>query len=378
VYFLFFKGSKWIIVLNLFTAIFLCPSPSFAQDIRRVDSLKSLLQKTVDDKLKCDVLYALSTEYGAWDPYAALDYAEKGLQLAIDLGDTLRVVKGHRVKGQLYRRVDDLTHSIKSFREGETIASRHRFQREIREEYKDILNGIAITYTFFADYDKALEYNFKSLLLHEEDNNKGDISIVLNNIGLVYFKLKNYLSALEYYEKSLQYKLESDDHFDLDRLLINMGLCYNQIKDFPQAQNRINEAFQVCAADCSNEIMIEGQFALGVSFYGMKDYSNALKHFQESLKISTEIGNKRFQTENLIYIAHVHVNQRDTGKAIDVLNQVEELASAAGFNEILIQTYKEFANVYTLRDEFKLASFYKDKYITLKDSIYSGEQDNSG
>ena len=73
------------------------------------------------------------------------------------------------------------------------------------------MNGLALDYTYIAEYDKALEYHFRISCVREEEGNKAEISITLNNIGLVYFKLHNYESALKYYEKCLAIKGEVQD-----------------------------------------------------------------------------------------------------------------------------------------------------------------------
>ena len=77
------------------------------------------------------------------------------------------------------------------------------------DEYKKILNGLAVAYTFKAEYDKALEYNFQSLVVREAEGDKAEISITLNNIGLVYFKLHNYEGALKYYNQMFKLKAGS-------------------------------------------------------------------------------------------------------------------------------------------------------------------------
>ena len=86
----------------------------------------------------------------------------------------------------------------------------------------------------------------------------------------------------------------------MDRLLINMGLCYNQLKNYTDAKKFINQGFETCGDDCNEQIKIEGEYGLGISHYGLSNFEEGEKHFNESLKISRKIDNKRFQAENLI------------------------------------------------------------------------------
>jgi signal transduction histidine kinase len=242
----------------------------------------------------------------------------------------------------------------------------------IREE-KLILNAVALAYTLKADYEKALDFNFQSLVIREREGNKSDISIALNNIGLVYFKLKNYDKALEYYERSLKYKKEANDTYDLDGLLINMGISNIHLKQPEKAKKYIEEGLQLCGNDCTTEIGINGQFGLGVANYYLEDYSEAERHFKKSLEISRQTGNKRFQAENLVYLGRVAVKHNDLKKAKVLLKEAETLADSSGYNQLLIDSYKEFSKLYSLSKEYEKASEYQNKYIHLKDSLIGEE-----
>jgi signal transduction histidine kinase len=51
----------------------------------------------------------------------------------------------------------------------------------------------------------------------------------------------------------------------------------------------------------------------------------------------------------------------------------EKIASEHGFTELLIESYKEYSNLFSKEKAYEDASAYQRKYITLKDSIYSSE-----
>jgi signal transduction histidine kinase len=57
--------------------------------------------------------------------------------------------------------------------------------------------------------------------------------------------------------------------------------------------------------------------------------------------------------------------------ALEHLTTGEGLAQQAGYNKLLIDIYKEFSNVYKLQESYEQASYYQDKYIHLKDSLFS-------
>ncbi|MFZ6010496.1 MAG: tetratricopeptide repeat protein [Bacteroidota bacterium] len=369
-YFNFFFVKKPTSLLSILFFLAIAHFDAFSQNQRVLDSLTTDLNSSSGLK-RCDILFELGRQHINWDNSGSLTFVEEGIKLAESLGDSLRIVRGGRLRGQVLRRMDRVPESIQSLSEVLNIAERNKDDKDIYKEYKFILGGLAIAYTYNADYDRALEFNYKSLLIRETEGDKGEISIVLNNIGLVYFKLKNYKSAHEYYHKALAMKKESKDDYDMDRLLINIGLCYNQLKQFKEAQKYFKEAFVICGENCSGDKKIEGRFGLGVSYYNEERYDEALNEFQESFKIAKETDNKRFQGENQVYIGKIFIRKGEAQSATQALRMSEEVASKSGYNELLIDTYRQFSILFGKIKDYENAAVYQSKYITLKDSVYS-------
>jgi signal transduction histidine kinase len=338
-----------------------------AQQPSTIDSLNDKLS-SVEGAARYDVLIQLVRVHSENNQNdAALRYCRSAKEIALQGGDSAKIVSSSRIEGQLLNRLDRVKEASEVLLTVLPIARRNKYDRD----YKQILNNLALAYTFQAKYDEALKIHFETLVLREADGDKLEISISLNNIGLVYFKLKNYDKALEYYLKALATRVESGDNEDLDRLKINIGLCYNQVRNYKEAKKYFDEGFQACLDQCSPQIEIEGNFGLGVAYYGEEDFDQAIIYFNKSLTIARAIQNKRFQAENLVYLSHIYVRQQKYEDAIKTLSECEATSKLGRYNEILISTYKEFSNVYQLRNEYQKASAYQQKYIHLKDSVYS-------
>ncbi|MBT1705325.1 tetratricopeptide repeat-containing sensor histidine kinase [Chryseosolibacter indicus] len=290
----------------------------------------------------------------------ALKVVQEASRIAYQLGDTSKIVNSSRIIGLLFNRMDKPNEAEKVLLEVLSKAKRN----ELREDYKSILNNLAIAYTIQAKYDKALDIHFQALKMREEDNNAEEISISLNNIGLVYFKLNNYETALDFYNRALRLKT-------LDYLLVNIGLCYNQLKDFSKAHEYFDLALKTCGENCSERTKIDAEFGLGMSYYGMNNFPKAAKHFKSSYTISKKIENKRFEAENLLYFSYIFIKQHKLDSAVVTLTECEKIASNEGYNELLIESYKVFSDLFYKKHDFEKSSHYQSKYILLKDSIYS-------
>jgi signal transduction histidine kinase len=367
VYQIFSKFLKKLFIFGLLLS--LSSLKIHAETDQDIDSLKALIsQKTDLDKF--DPTYELGFQYfEKGDIVSALSYFELAQSISTKYGDSLRMVRATRVKFQMLRRLDRAHEGISELYYILPISKRNGF----KDEQKYILNLLAITFVYQANYDKALEYHFQALVLREEDGDHTQIRESLNNIGVVYFKLRNYPKALEYYLLALEHdsKVEKSDF--RDQLLINTALCYNQLKNFDEARKLITDGINYCSPNCSDFTVLHGEFGLGVSYYGQKLFSEGLTHFKKSLAIAHRSNNIRFQAENSIYLSHIYAYSKNYDSALIALKQTEEIALSHGFNELLIESYREFSNVFSKRNDFQNASLYQNKYITLKDSIYSGE-----
>lgn len=295
----------------------------------------------------------------------ALSFAREAEELAYKMGDSAKIVRCGRSGSLILGRLNRYPESADLAERVLPIAKRN----SLDDEYKILLNTLGLAYTFQAKYDEALKYHFENLELRKQEGDFKRVFHSLNNIGLLYFKLRNYETALEFYKKALEYRryVEGDEA----RFLINVGLCYNQLRDFVQSEQYFSEAVESCGGECPSDVQIEANFGLGVANYGLKKWSTSLGYFQKSLEISTEAGNHRFQAENLIYLAHIFIIQEKLGEAVDALNRCEAIARDGQYNELLLETFREFAKVYQKESDFKQASFYQSQYIHLRDSIYS-------
>lgn len=337
-----------------------------AQHTQRVDSLLWQL-KIASEKEQINVLIELAREYFDADYGRALEYSIRAHEWALAHSDSLQVVRTGRIMGQLYNRMDKPREALNILSFVLPIAQHNNH----REEQKRILNNLALAHTILAQYDKALDYHFQTLIMREEDGDIKEIAVSLNNIGLVYFKLRNYPKALEFYTKALQYREKSEDKSFTGQQLINIGLCHNQLKNFGEAFINFQRAFETCGDKCSDEVIIVGRFGMGVAYFSMEKYEDAIRYFNESLKVSMTINNKRYEAENQVYLGKVYIALDKPKEAEEALKQAERLASENAYNELLIDTYRQFSLLYSRNNDHEKTSFYQQKYIQLKDSVYS-------
>jgi signal transduction histidine kinase/Tfp pilus assembly protein PilF len=330
-------------------------------------SLVNLVESS-EGKNKIDPLIELSRFYANSNKFdEALPHIVQAQEMSRSFGDSARFVRSGRIRGQILNRLERMTEASEVLTEILPVAKRNNY----RADYKTVLNNLALAYAFQAKYDDALKLHFETLQMREADNEVTEISTSLNNIGLVYFKLKNYKEALVYYLRAVETQKKGGFSDDIEMYYTNIGLCYNQLKDFEIALKYFDDAFKICSKECAPRLRVDANFGRGVAHYNLKNYDLAREYFNESLIASKAIPNRRFIAENLIYLAHISVQEKKLDESVPLLTECESIAREGGYTELMIETYREFANVFNLKREYESAAKYQDRYIHLKDSIYS-------
>lgn len=336
-----------------------------AQDMSKIDSLRNILKDADDSKIIMMAKVELAWHYLEFVDEEALKYSSEGLELAMQFGDSSRIVRAGRIRGQALRRLDRPQEAIGVLSMVLPISKRNN----LLSEEKKILNSLAVAYTYLAIYDKALEYHFQSLILREAEGNRSEVSTTLNNIGLVYFKLHNYESALKYYNECLEIRLASNTGSDLEMLYLNMGLCYLHLHRFSDAREITMKAFEVCGSDCSDEVKMIGAYGLGEASYWLRDWSDAEQQLLRSFEIAKQKNDLRWQGESLVYLGALYFETKDYAKSVTMLKAADSVAHIGGYNQIIIESYRHLSKLYDATRDFEKASLYQKKLILLSDSL---------
>ena len=214
---------------------------------KTIDSLSLQLKNTKSDIVKAKTLNNLANEYLSTDPKLVLQYATKALQLSKSIGYKVEEGNAYHHLGNANVILGNYAQALDYFSKSQTI-----FENELpigsEENINDIKNGLAraygsIGYVFMeqSNYDKALQFNFKSLKIFEETKNLKKLARVYNNIGVIYKSQNELFKALVYYEKCLgiQEKLKDEN---IGTTTSNIGLIYLLRKQYPKALQRFNES----------------------------------------------------------------------------------------------------------------------------------------
>jgi signal transduction histidine kinase len=334
------------------------------------DSLEQELATTKGVE-RFEVLYALAFEHVPANFERANECADEAIEVAYLLGDSSKIVKGLLSKGFVLRNHEQFDEALRYFYRALPIGKRNNLYKETGY----ILNSLALIYYAKANYDKALELNYQCLVLREAHGTPHDIAVTLNNLGIVYMQLNNFEEALKFYKRSLDVKTDNKITYDLDLLLINIGLCYHSLGEYSAAREYLLRGLKVCGNKCSYYILTLGHYGLGISFR-KENIDSAEYHHKLSLKLASEVRDKRWQIENRIFLAEISMARNDKKQAQIYLDSAEDSARKTQYNQLLMAVYENYSKLYIQLADYEKASLYQQKYIALNDSLLGSKLRN--
>jgi tetratricopeptide (TPR) repeat protein len=357
---------------KVFLVLALCATlgPSSAQNQRMVDSLMAVLAtKVAGDRYAPS--YELAFQLLDIDNERALDMISEAEKAALLSGDSLWIVKSKRVKGQILAKLERPAEAISLFNMALPIARRNDFNTEV----KFICNTFGLAYWSRGRIDKALE-NFTLVLdLSQREKDTLYLALSLNNMGVIYYRLHDAGKALTYLLRAWDIKQKVRRPLYITPA-INISLCYSFLHDYSRAAVYLKKSRE-SSRDSSDYLKMHQAFASGRIAYGLKEYDLALKAFRKSLALAKRTQDTRLMLDNVTVLSLILTEQNRLSEAESYLKDAEQLAQQQPpFPQSSVELYSQFCQIYGKMRDYRKLALYQQKYIQLKDSVFSYELTN--
>jgi signal transduction histidine kinase/CheY-like chemotaxis protein len=250
------------------------------------------------------------------------------------------------------------------------------YARKINDKEKigSTLNKIGAMYYTWGVIENALEYFLKSIKVFEELKDEEQIASINNNIGLVYNELESYELAFDFFNQAIDYFQNSNDSVNYSSCLNNLGSSFIGLKNFDSALFYFNKSIDL-KIKLNDDIGLANTYGnIGDAYYELEDYDEALLYYKKILFISERQNNTRLKALICISLAKTYYQLKFNEMALDYLSKAEKYSNEVGLNITLKDSYELFAKIYKEKHDFKTSNYYLEKYITIKDSIFSKEK----
>ncbi|MFB9055749.1 ATP-binding protein [Mariniflexile ostreae] len=272
-----------------------------------------------------EIAYYKALIYAAKNDYInAINGYETSKSLFISLNDTLGIAKVNNSIGLIEMKRGNykkgLQHSLSAIEELE--------KKHLKKDLRDAYKHLAQAYQHIAAYDKAIEFNLKTLKTQNQLNDVLGANESYRYLAELYSIKKENRKAIEYYEKALQ-GLDAEN--DTIACII-----------YPK---------------------------LGGEYLQFNDFENATKYLTKGYDISHEQKNKTGQLIALNNLGHLNLQQNRLHIAEKQLMEAGEIAKATNNNTELLKHFKLMRALDSTQKRFERAFVWQRHYYDLQKNL---------
>ncbi len=356
--------TKILAYLLLF--IFLI-SISSAQ-VSNIDSLLLELKKSKEDTNRVNTLNNLAWNYitkGNND--AVIKYATMAREEGEKLNFKNGIAMSYHNIGVMYKRKANYEKAL------ENDFKCLKIQEEIgnRSGSASTYNSIGIIYLNQSEYEKSIETFLKAFKIRELGGNKAGMAGCYNNIALVLGRQRNYVKQLEYFNKALQLMQEIGDKQGVAVAYTNIGVLYRKKGDLEKALENASKSLKLYL-EIGDKQGIAGCYSnIGTVYLIQKKLNEALANYQKSLGAARQIGDDNLLARVLGNISNVQANQGKLNDALISLDEALGLFKKIGDKSGLEEIYQAYAELSEKKHDYKSAYEYHKLYANMKDTLFN-------
>ncbi|MDA3952732.1 MAG: tetratricopeptide repeat protein [Bacteroidales bacterium] len=397
--------KKIVLLLGLYSILSLA---TYSQNTS-IDSLTNSLKTGLNDTNKVIKLNNISKYYIYKEPKRAKDYIEK----AINLADSLKYLHGKSnsldILAIYYQNKGDYDDAEKYYAES----------LKIREKLKNnaliavSLNNFGVLHRKKGEFDISKDFFFKSLSINQNLNDSISLAMIYNNLGLVFDNSGQYDEAITYHFKSLEIREKLGVKSDIASSLNNIGIIFISTEKYNEALKYLKKSLRI-KEELKNQRAVASTYVnIGVVYYYQEMYDEALTNFEKSKNIYESIDDKKSLSATISNMAHLARKKGDLKLSSEYCLKSIKIVEEIGSLDQLCESYNAAGNIfYELNDyesakkyvikakniaeennilpslkasldmlyiiyqtlgNYKQANLYLEKYIEVKDSLFTRE-----
>lgn len=255
---------------------------------------------------------------------------EKAYKIATEhLKGTNKYLNSLHNLGCAYFNIEDYEKSIE-------ILLKSLEYRQVKDiDYADTLNFLGYCYEEQKNYEKALYYFNKSILIIKglEGISSNDYLANMYYLARVYEKAEDFENSIKYFEKSLcliEKKFGEKSSY-VAETLNKIANIYIKLKEEDKAIEIIQKSLKLIRSSYGeNHIFYASTLKkLADTYFDIKDYKNALSYYEEESKIKKKIIGKdsSLYIDTLLNLVSANLKLNNTEKVDEICNEIFNLTN---------------------------------------------------
>ncbi|CAL2077607.1 sensor histidine kinase [Tenacibaculum sp. 190524A02b] len=224
------------------------------------------------------------------------------------------------------------------------------------------------------DYANAVNFFLKAKDAFSIVKDSSNIANTMHNLGMVYRSIKNYPKSIESYQKAISILEKLGKNKKGLAASYNMlGVSYRKMKQLDKALTYYQKAQKLFTELNSEEDLYRVKGNLSVLHTIKKEYSKSLQLNLDRLNYYTKVGNKASIISTNYNISGVYKKLKDWKNALKHANTSVKMAKAEGIKPSIPKYYKRISRIYAKQNKFQKALENYKLYKIYSDSLINDE-----
>lgn len=313
---------------------------------------------TFTKKDRVDTLISLANALAREDIESALKYTKEGLELSQSLdyynGEAAAFLALGRI--QIIQGKYDSAHLV--LKSADTLVEEHT----IPSLKAELLN----TYGWLAqrekEFDKSIDFHREAYDALTERGTEIEASIH-TNLGITWYFKSEFDSAKKYYEKGLLIRTQRKDSSGMLNGYRNIGIILRRKGHTRESIQLFFDALRIAEALGLQSSIADVNNSIGVAFDHLKEYENALKHYQTTLGIRRQLPDKRRLANVLSNIGWIYSELGQYTKALESCLESLEINQKIGADNANEAVYSNIGLIYKGMEKYDSAYLYYEKSL---------------
>jgi len=274
-----------------------------------------------------------------WDD--AIEFLNKGLAISEEVNYPMGIADASRWLGHLEWHRNNYDKSLEWLEKSHTNAERTGDDGMIGQ----VMIEFGLVYSDQGDLEKAIEWFRKSIPLLESVRDYRQLSRVYNNLGDAYMQMKEWKNAIQQLEKSEEYARMINNQQFIGWSLFNSGEAYVNIGEPDKAIERAKMAHNLLEP-LADTMGVQGSTRVrAIAYVQKKDWANAQKFFDKTVKITESIDSKYHTGQVLYDIGKMLIEKGEKSDAKANFLEAKALFKDIGAQRLLDDVTKDLENL---------------------------------
>lgn len=219
------------------------------------------------------------------------------------------------------------------------------------------------------DYNKALEYLFKSAEIAdklENDMMLGDANIEIAN---VYSDSEDFSNAITYYKRGLEFHEKVGDTIKIAKAWYNLGDNFFEKGDIDSALEYTKKAQTVFENKKQKYLEAYSLGNLGRIYASKEEFSQAEEHLDEAIGILREFEDYAALTDFLATLSRIHAAKKDFPEAIRYAELSLKAAENHDLKNDMENAHLQLSNLYEQTGNTAEALAHYKQHVVYRDSV---------